>query len=72
MNDALQQLVRNWLIKAGNDLKIGRDEMKTAEPTTDMVCYHMQQCVEKCLKLKFVTLMIFTCPPARKRSPAYK
>ena len=29
MNDALQQLVRNWLIKAGNDLKIGQDEMKT-------------------------------------------
>lgn len=54
MNDSLQQLVRNWLIKAGNDLKIGQDEMKTAEPTTDMVCYHMQQCVEKCLKAYLV------------------
>lgn len=50
MNDPLQQFVRNWLVKAGNDLKIGQDEMETAEPTTDMVCYHMQQCVEKCLK----------------------
>ena len=54
MNDALQQLVRNWLIKASHDLKIGRDQMKTAEPTTDLVCYHMQQCVEKCLKAYLV------------------
>lgn len=28
--------------------------MKTAKPTTDMVCYHMQQCVEKCLKAYLV------------------
>ncbi len=55
MNDSLQQLVKNWLIKAGNDLKIGQDEMQTAEPTTDMVCYHMQQCVEKCLKAFLVS-----------------
>ncbi len=54
MNDILRQLVRNWLIKAGNDLKIGRDEMKTSKPTTDMICYHMQQCVEKCLKAYLV------------------
>jgi len=55
MSDELRQLVDNWLIKAGNDLKIGRDEMKTAEPTTDMVCYHMQQCVEKCLKAYLIS-----------------
>ncbi len=36
MNDDLQQLVRNWLVKAGNDLKIGQDEMKTENPTTDL------------------------------------
>ena len=29
MNDALQQLIRNWLIKAGNDLKIGQDEKES-------------------------------------------
>jgi HEPN domain-containing protein len=50
MNNALHQLVRNWLHKAENDLKIGQDQMETAEPTTDMVCYHMQQCVEKYLR----------------------
>lgn len=29
--------------------------MKTAEPTTDMICYHMQQCVEKCLKAYLIS-----------------
>ncbi|MCD6142168.1 HEPN domain-containing protein [Candidatus Bipolaricaulota bacterium] len=43
-------LVRNWLKKAENDLKIGRDEMQTDEPATDMVSFHMEQCVEKYLK----------------------
>ena len=36
--------------KAENDLKIGKDEMATQNPVTDMVCFHMQQCVEKYLK----------------------
>lgn len=45
-----QQPVRNWLIKAENDLKIGQDEMRTEQPATDMVCYHMQPCVAKYLK----------------------
>ena len=47
MNEAT---VRNWVRKAENDLKIGRGEMGTAEPVTDMICFHMQQCVEKYLK----------------------
>jgi len=50
MNADSQTLARYWLTKAGNDLKIGRDEMQTPQPATDMVCFHMQQCVEKCLK----------------------
>jgi HEPN domain-containing protein len=54
MKDSLQQLVQNWLRKAENDLKIGQGEMKTSEPTTDMICYHMQQCVEKYLKAYLV------------------
>jgi HEPN domain-containing protein len=54
MKDSQQQLVQNWLRKAENDLKIGQDEMRTAKPTTDMVCYHMQQCVEKYLKAYLV------------------
>jgi HEPN domain-containing protein len=54
MKDSLKQLIQNWLLKAENDLKIGQDEMQTAEPTTDMVCYHMQQCVEKYVKAYLV------------------
>ncbi len=44
------EAVKLWLMKAGNDLKTGKDEIATAEPVTDTTCFHMQQCVEKCLK----------------------
>lgn len=44
------EVVKLWLMKAGNDLKTGKDEIATTEPTTDTICFHMQQCVEKCLK----------------------
>ncbi len=50
MNSDRQLMVSNWVRKAENDLKIGRDEMRTPDPATDMVCFHMQQCVEKYLK----------------------
>jgi len=52
MNEAT---VRGWIQKAENDLKIGKDEMATSEPVTDMICFHMQQCAEKYLK----TFLIF-------------
>jgi len=45
-----EETVKGWLIKADADLKIGKDEMQTDEPVTDMVCFHMQQCCEKYLK----------------------
>lgn len=48
MNEAT---IRNWIRRAENDLKIGKDEMATEEPARDMVCFHMQQCVEKYLKI---------------------
>ena len=44
------EAARNWVQKAEHDLKIGRDEMQMPDPVTDMVCFHMQQCVEKYLK----------------------
>ena len=50
MNPGARKLARKWLIKAENDFKIGLDEMQTEEPATDMVCFHMQQSVEKYLK----------------------
>ena len=45
-----EDTVKNWIAKAENDLKIGKDEMSTEKPTTDGICFHMQQCVEKYLK----------------------
>jgi len=45
-----EDAVRLWIRKAENDLKIGRDELATAEPATDAICFHMQQCAEKYLK----------------------
>lgn len=45
-----EETVRNWIRKAENDLKIGKDELSFPEPATDMVCFHMQQCAEKYLK----------------------
>lgn len=47
MND---DVVKLWCLKADNDLKTGKDEFATVNPTTDTVCFHMQQCVEKYLK----------------------
>ncbi len=44
------ELMTSWMAKADHDYKAGSDEMQTAEPATDTVCFHMQQCVEKCLK----------------------
>lgn len=45
-----EDAVRNWITKAENDLKIGKDEIVTERPATDCICFHMQQCVEKYLK----------------------
>lgn len=45
-----EDAVKNWIIKTNNDLKTAKDEMSTDEPTTDTVCFHTQQCVEKYLK----------------------
>lgn len=42
--------VKQWIQKAEHDLKIGKSEMQTPDPATDMVCFHMQQCIEKYLK----------------------
>lgn len=45
-----EDAVKNWILKAENDLKIGKDELFTKNPATDGICFHMQQCVEKYLK----------------------
>jgi HEPN domain-containing protein len=45
-----EDIVKLWIIKADNDFKTGKDELSTKNPATDMICFHMQQCVEKYLK----------------------
>jgi len=46
--------VHLWIRKADNDMKTGRDELSTEHPATDTICFHMQQCVEKYLKVFLV------------------
>jgi len=44
-------LVQQWLRKAGNDLTNAKHTLLIAEDCPyDTVCFHAQQCVEKCLK----------------------
>ncbi len=50
MNHDTSLLVTSWIRKAENDLKIGCREIEAEDAATDMVCFHMQQCVEKYLK----------------------
>ena len=45
-----ERSTKEWTAKADRDLKIGKDEFATEDPATDMICFHMQQCVEKYLK----------------------
>jgi len=49
-----KETVKNWITKAEGDLKIGKDEMLTESPATDAVCFHMQQCIEKYLKVYLI------------------
>lgn len=54
--------VKEWLLKAESDLKIGRDELATEAPATDAIAFHMQQCAEKYLK----AFLIFHAKEIRK------
>ena len=39
-----------WVRKADGDYQVAQREMQTDHPVFDAVCFHAQQCVEKCLK----------------------
>jgi HEPN domain-containing protein len=39
-----------WVRRAESDLKIGKDELVSEDPTTDAICFHIQHCTEKYLK----------------------
>jgi len=52
-------LVRQWLQKADNDLRTARHTLLISEECPyDTVCFHAQQCVEKCLKAVLVCSQI--------------
>ncbi len=50
MSDDKLVLVKAWFRKAENDLINAEHTMTMAEPPTDTVCFHAQQCAEKYLK----------------------
>ncbi|MDI6734650.1 MAG: HEPN domain-containing protein [bacterium] len=51
----MEELIKNWIKRAESDIKTAKDEINTAEPATDTICFHAQQCVEKYLK-SYLTL----------------
>jgi len=50
-----REIIKKWILKAENDLKIAKDEMLTENPATDAICFHAQQCVEKYLKAYLIS-----------------
>ncbi|MEK7329019.1 MAG: HEPN domain-containing protein, partial [Chloroflexota bacterium] len=50
MEEAKQQLVQNWLIKAQHDLATARKLSDGPDPYLDTAIYHCQQAAEKAVK----------------------
>lgn len=48
--NVLNERAKRWIKKAEKDIKIAKDEINTQNPTTDLICYHCQQAIEKILK----------------------
>jgi HEPN domain-containing protein len=46
----MNEKIKQWVIKAENDLNAAIKELNSVEPITDIICFHFQQCVEKYLK----------------------
>ena len=56
-DEATATVVREWLIKAENDLKNAAHTLKMGvDCPTDTVCFHAHQCAEKYLKALLVML----------------
>ena len=54
MAEIVHSKVKQWLIKADNDLTIAGRDLKTDDPVTDAICFHAQQAAEKYLKAYLV------------------
>jgi len=54
MDELKATAIQRWLIKADHDLRTAKLVLAAEPPMTDTVCFHAQQCVEKCLKAYLV------------------
>lgn len=45
-----EEWTRAWLKKARHDIEGARQLLNADEPLADLICFHAQQCAEKCLK----------------------
>lgn len=50
----MDELVKEWLRKADNDLLNAENNLNSERVPTDTVCFHCQQCAEKYLKAYLV------------------
>lgn len=55
MDQELKGVLSRWRLKADNDLKTAEFGLSAPEPTTDTICFHCQQAVEKYLKLFLIS-----------------
>jgi len=53
-NEEAMTVAREWIAKAESDLKSAAHLIKMKDCPTDAVCFHAQQCVEKCIKALLV------------------
>ncbi len=54
-NENALAVAHEWMAKADNDLRSAEYLLKMEDCPTDRICFHAQQCVEKCLKALLVT-----------------
>ena len=54
-HDKAMTVVTEWMAKAENDPKEATHLVRMADCPTDTVCFHAQQCFEKCLEALLVT-----------------
>ncbi|HUU28560.1 MAG TPA: HEPN domain-containing protein [archaeon] len=54
--DDKRMIIKRWMLKAFRDLQTARTMIRADDPPTDIVCFHSQQCAEKCFKA-FLVLM---------------
>jgi HEPN domain-containing protein len=68
LDENLLEIVDQWAQKAESDLKTAEILLRVRQDCpTDIICFHVQQCVEKYVKAMLV-LNAIEFPPARIRS----